>query len=82
MRVQEPVVDEIGDAASLEVWAQQHCPIASGKGISSTTLDVVGEYDAQSQQCVDAVDGSWSLFASGSPKPGRSSISGLALMAG
>lgn len=81
VRVQEPVVDEIGDAASLEVWAQQHCPIASGKGISSTTLDVVGEYDAQSQQCVDAVDGSWSLFASGSPKPGRSSISGLALMA-
>ena len=46
VRVQEPVVDEIDAPASLEAWAQQHCPIASGKSISSTTLDVVGEYDA------------------------------------
>ena len=30
VRVQEPVVDEIDAPASLEAWAQQHCPIASG----------------------------------------------------
>ncbi len=78
----EPVIDTVTDAAALEAWAQQHCPIPDPQS-ADTSTDVVAEFDASSQhqQCVDAVDASWSMYATGSSKPGRASITSLTLLA-
>lgn len=79
--VVDPAIDAVGDGAALETWAARFLP-APQSDEPSLAMDVAAQLKEQSNDCVAAVDASWTLYAQGSPKPGASSVSSVVLLAG
>ncbi len=79
----EPLVDELTDTASFEMWIDQYCPQADATPAHhDTTTDVTAEYERQGTQCVDAVRHSWTLHIDGDAKPGHARAHTVAIIAG
>lgn len=82
--VSEPQIDEVSTPEELLAWAELHCPAKQpGTTIDKRmeTMDIVRQLHEQSQECVPAVDASWTLLAEGSAKPGASRLDSVTLLA-